>query len=80
MSTEYQTPEVAPQAEPELPVFSNGITPSGQPSLPVVEEIVPATMPVSDSERLSDVPVSVEYRSPVEAVPGSGGIVGVQPE
>ncbi len=66
--------------ETVLPELSNGITPSGQPSLPVVEEIVPATMPVSDSERLSEVPVSVEYRSPVEAVPGVGGIPGVQAE
>lgn len=76
MSTEYQTPEVAPEALPELPVFSNGITPGPQPALPVLTEPVPRA---AIDPSVAPEPTT-EYRSPIEAVPGSGGIVGVQPE
>jgi hypothetical protein len=63
------------QSEP-LPVFNNGITPAGQPSPPVLTEPVPrAEIDPSVAPEYTTV-----YQSPVEAVPGVGGIAGVQSE
>ncbi len=76
MSTEYQTPVVAPEEEEVLPTFNNGITPAGPAPLPVLTEPVPRA--VIDPSVAPVVPL--EYRSPVEAVPGVGGIPGVQAE
>ena len=59
-----------------IPTFNNGITPQGQPPLPVLTEPVPRAE-IDPAEA----PVfTLEYRSPVEAVPGVGGIAGVQAE
>ena len=71
MSTE---PEQS--VEQELPSFNNGITPGGQPPLPVITEPVPraAVDPSVAPE------ITLEYQSPAEAVAGVGGILGVQAE
>ena len=76
MSTEYQLPESAPQAEELLPEFNNTITPKGQPEPPVLTEPVSR---VAIDPSVAPVP-STEYVSPVEAVPGVGGIPGVSAE
>ena len=76
MSTDYNVPEPAAPEEEVLPTFNNGITPGGQPPLPVITEPVPraAVDPSVAPE------ITLEYQSPVEAVPGAGGIPGVQAE
>ena len=76
MSTAYTTPEPAAAEEEVLPTFNNGITPRPQTPPPVITEPVPM-LPVDPEEA----PVFREqYQSPVEAVPGVGGILGVQSE
>ncbi len=75
MSTLEQSAPQAP-VEESLPTFNNGITPLGQPPLPVLTEPVPRA-----EIDPSVAPVfTVEYRSPVEAVAGVGGIAGVAAE
>lgn len=61
------------------PGFNNGITPAGQPEPPVLEELVPM-IPREQVETDYVVPTDVQYRQPVEKVPGVGGILGVQAE
>ncbi len=75
MSTDYNVPEAAAEEE-VLPSFNNGITPGGQPPLPVITEPVPraAVDPSVAPE------ITLEYQSPAEAVAGVGGILGVQAE
>ncbi len=76
MSTLEQSAPQAPVEEESLPTFNNGITPLGQPPLPVLTEPVPRA-----EIDPSVAPVfTVEYRSPVEAVAGVGGIAGVAAE
>ena len=76
MSTAYTTPEPAAAEEVVLPTFNNGITPPNAPPPPVVEGIVPrAAIDPSVAPVASD-----QYTAPVEAVPGVGGIPGVQPD
>jgi hypothetical protein len=65
-----------PAEEPVLPVFNNSITPLGQPPLPVITEPVPR----AEIDPSVAPEVTIEYRSPVEAVPGVGGIPGVAAE
>jgi len=76
MSTEYQLPEVAPAEDPVLPTFNNGITPVGPAPLPVLTEPVPR----AEIDPSVAPVISTQYVSPVEAVPGVGGIPGVQAE
>jgi hypothetical protein len=77
MSTEYQVPVAAPVEDSDsTPTFNNGITPQGQPAPPLVTELVPR---VSVDPSVAPV-ITLDYSSPVEAVPGVGGIPGVQAE
>jgi len=86
MSTDYNVPEPAAAEEEVLPSFNNGITPGGQPPPPVVEGIPPRDpIPMTDAERTAgtfhmNIDHETTYQSPVEAVAGVGGILGVQSE
>lgn len=70
----------------ELPVVNNGITPTGQPEPPVVEEFPSMVMPVTDEERREypdhhmSTSADQPWRPEPEAVPGVGGIPGVSVE
>lgn len=71
----------------QLPVFNNGITPNKLVSVPVVEEFPPMLpLPVTDDQRRAlgehhlNLSGELPYQAPVEAVPGVGGIPGVQAE
>ena len=59
-----------------IPTFNNGITPPNPPPPPVLTEYVPRA-PVDPEEAPV---VREQYQSPVEAVPGVGGIPGVSAE
>jgi hypothetical protein len=62
--------------EPELPTFNNGITPPNPLPAAPVDGVVPR-LPIDPTVA----PVAPEqYQSPVEAVPGVGGIPGVSAE
>lgn len=76
MSTLEEPTPAAPAEEPVLPVFNNGITPQGQPPLPVITEPVPCAEVNTDYTP----PTDLVYRPPVEAVAGVGGIAGVTAE
>ena len=76
MSTAYNVPESAAAEEEVLPTFNNGITPPNAPPPPLVEGPVPrAAIDPSVAPVASD-----QYKAPVEAVAGVGGILGVQAE
>ena len=76
MSTAYTVPEPAAAEEEVLPEFNNGVTPRPQAPPPVITEPVPMV-----AVDLSLTPPDVDqYKAPVEAVPGVGGILGVQAE
>ena len=67
---------MATESETELPTFNNGITPPNPVPPPPVDEVVPRA-----AIDPSVAPVAPEqYQSPVEAVPGVGGIPGVSAE
>ena len=77
MSTAYNVPESAAAEEEEvLPEFDNGITPRPPAPPPVITEPVPM-LPVDLSLTPLD---NNQYKAPAEAVPGVGGILGVQAE
>lgn len=71
-------PELVPVQEEEelLPVFANSRSPQAQPPSPILDGIV-ERLPVDPT--VAPV-ISEVYVSPVEAVPGSGGIAGVTAE
>lgn len=73
-------PISAPSESDSLPTFNNGITPLNAPPPPVVTELIPAVMPVSNAELNANSNPEQPYTPPVEAVPGVGGILGVQAE
>lgn len=63
----------------QLPIFNNGITPSKLVVTPVLDAPVPRR-PVEELEDYVIPANTVLNLAPVEAVPGVGGIPGVQAE
>ena len=62
--------------ESELPTFNNGITPPNPLPAAPVDGVVPR-LPIDPTVAPA---APDQYQSPVEAVPGGGGIPGVSAE